>query len=135
MRRNSLKLGAMKLPNPFILFFNGTALTTWFATKLGGGYVGKDNFGNRYYKKVRKGEREKRWVLYNGMPEPTKVTPEWHGWLHYTLDAPPTERPARAHVWQKSAQPNLSGTKAAYQPAGLHGVHAPNTAEYEPWTP
>lgn len=128
----------MKLPNPFILFFNGTALTTWVATRFVGRFVGKDNFGNRYYKKGLKSGREKRWVLYNGMAEPSKVPPEWHGWLHYTLDAPPAERQVKAHVWQKSAQPNLSGTMGAYLPAGhvaRGGKHAPTTAEYESWTP
>ncbi len=128
----------MKIPNPFILFFNGTALTTALATILRGTPVGKDSFGNRYFRKSQKSGREKRWVLYNGMPEPSKVPPEWHGWLHYTLDTPPTQQTTKHHVWQKSGQPNLTGTKGAYLPAGhmaRGGTHAPTIATYEPWTP
>lgn len=128
----------MKCPNPFTLLFNGTVLTTTLATLLHGRFVGKDTFGNRYFHKPQKSGRDKRWVLYNGMPEPSKVPPEWHGWLHYTLDVPPSQQPAKSHVWQKSGQPNLSGTKGAYLPAGhvaRGGTHAAAAADYEPWTP
>ena len=50
----------------------GTYLYTW----LRGRQVGADQFGNRYYehksKKLANGKL-KRWVLYNGLAEASKV--------------------------------------------------------------
>ena len=54
-----------------------------------GEHVGNDALGNRYYR--TKGGKidpalgfERRWVLYNGLAEASKVGPDWHGWLHHT---------------------------------------------------
>src|SRR5262249_31746080 len=55
----------------------GTFVTTW----VSGHFVGKDAFGNRYYEN-RGGKR--RWVLYKGTVEASRVPPDWHGWLHHT---------------------------------------------------
>ena len=47
-------------------------LFTWRRGEL----VGTDQFGNTYYRdKKATGRRERRWVLYNGEPEATKVPP------------------------------------------------------------
>ena len=64
---------------------------TWLFTKLHGELVGTDAEGNRYYqdKRTNTGRRRRRWVIYNGEVEASRVPPDWHGWLHYTLDAPP----------------------------------------------
>lgn len=114
----------------------GTRLFTW----VHGRFVGKDEFGNRYFearRAAKKGERRRRWVIYNGMPEPSKVPPHWHGWLHYTLAAPIPEA-AHRYRWQKPHVPNLTGTKGRYLPAGhisKGGARASAAADYEPWTP
>lgn len=107
----------------------GTRLFTLFS----GRHVGTDEFGNRYFE-TRRGK--KRWVMYNGIPEASKVPPSWHGWLHYTLDAPLDSTPK--YRWQKKHQPNLTGTTGRYLPAGhisKGGQRAAATADYEPWTP
>lgn len=115
-----------------------TAITTRLYTKLFGQIVGADEFGNVYYteKKQPRDRKAKRWVVYNGLAEPSKVPAEWHGWLHYTLDAPITNR--REYNWEKSHLPNLTGTTGAYLPAGhllKGGRRAPSTSDYEPWKP
>ena len=82
----------------------GTQLWTW----LYGEAVGEDEFGNRYYR-TRGGKIdptlgfERRWVIYNGDAEASTVPPSWHGWLHHTVDVPPTEenykpRPGRSRT-------------------------------------
>lgn len=115
-------------------------ITTRLYTWLNGQKVGEDQFGNVYYterKKPKRG-RQKRWVIYKGKAEPSKVPAEWHGWLHYTLDAPPAERQIAHHAWEKPHMPNLTGTKGAYVPPGhiLKGAHrAETTSDYEPWKP
>lgn len=115
-------------------------ITTRMFTFFRGHLVGKDIFGNRYFRErnAPKKGREKRWVLYKGIAEPSKVPPEWHGWLHYTMDAPPSTRAVHHHAWEKPPLPNLSGTPGAYLPPGhlaKGGKHAPTIAEYEAWKP
>src|SRR5581483_8475246 len=123
-------------------------ITTRLYTAFFGQLVGIDQFGNRYY--LRQGrthgdssvadprKREKRWVMYKGIAEPSKVPPEWHGWLHYTFDQPPTERHIPRYSWMKPHLPNLTGTKGAYVPPGhlLRGAQrSSTTSDYEAWKP
>ncbi len=113
-------------------------MTTRIHTAIFGKRVGEDQFGNVYYtdKKPRKGMKSRRWVLYNGKAEPSKIPAEWHGWMHYTLDAP---LPAgKQYAWQKPHLPNLTGTVNAYVPPGhlTRGGHrSPSTSDYEAWKP
>jgi NADH:ubiquinone oxidoreductase subunit len=120
----------------------GTRLWTWWKGEL----VGTDSFANRYYRErgttpVRGAgiySRERRWVIYEGEPEASRVPPEWHGWLHHTTDTPPPPGGLPKRPWQKAHEPNRTGTAAAYHPPGslLKGGHrAPATGDYEPWTP
>lgn len=111
-------------------------------TLFGGGHrVGRDGAGNRYYAaKARPGyNRERRWVLYKGGPEASKVPPEWHGWLHHQTDAvPASDVPSFRRSWQKPHRPNMTGTDAAYRPPGhilAGGQRDPATGDYEAWTP
>src|SRR5262245_18168971 len=122
-----------------------TAITTRLYTLLRGQLVGSDAFGNRYYRRrvntklgTDKRAKEKRRVIFKGKAEPSKVPAEWHGWLHYTHDKPPTERTMRHYNWEKPHLPNLTGTKGAYVPPGhllRGGQRDPSTADYEPWRP
>ncbi len=112
----------------------GTLLMTWWKGKL----VGRDGFGNRYYQ--RKGGK-RRWVIYKGRAEASKVPAEWHSWLHKTVDAPPTGDAASGTsgaAWQQDHQPNLTGTRAAYRPSGSllePGSRPAATGDYEAWRP
>jgi NADH:ubiquinone oxidoreductase subunit len=107
-------------------------------TLLTGRFVGQDEFGNRYYESrggLAKGARRRRWVIYNGVAEASKVPPHWHGWLHHTLDAPVA---AHTHAWQQPHRPNLTGTTGRYVPQGhitKGSRRAANSSDYQPWTP
>lgn len=115
----------------------GTTLFTW----LNGRPVGTDSFGNRYYEHKRdpgRGQRRKRWVMYKGLPEASKVPPEWHAWLHHIERDPPEDGDRPRFGWQKEHLPNLTGTRYAYRPPGhvLEGGKRDRaTGDYEPWTP
>ena len=114
----------------------GTRLFTWSK----GEFVGTDQFGNRYYREKRPlpGRHGRRWVLYKGKAEASMVPAEWHGWLHYMLDAPQTGPEIRRWPWQKDHLPNLTGTSGAYRPAGhlLRGGRRTRAAgDYQPWRP
>jgi len=101
--------------------------------------MGEDVSGNIYYRaKPRKGYvRERRWVMYEGAPEASKVPPEWHGWLHHQTNVIPSEESFR-RPWQKPHQPNMTGTNLAYRPPGhiLEGGNRDKaTGDYEAWKP
>ncbi|MGB0959089.1 MAG: NADH:ubiquinone oxidoreductase subunit NDUFA12 [Halocynthiibacter sp.] len=105
----------------------GTRLFTWRK----GVQVGEDEFGNRFFE-TRDGKR--RWVLFDGEPEASKVSPDWHGWLHHTFKEPPTKRPLVHKSWELPHQENLTGTAAAYTPV----ASMPKTGErrdYDAWQP
>jgi NADH:ubiquinone oxidoreductase subunit len=113
-----------------------TRLYTWWR----GEYVGSDPYGNRYYRGPSRiqGRKERRWVMYKGEAEASKVPPEWHAWLHYTTEAVPVGGGKPKYSWQREHLPNLSGTPAAYRPAGHTlegGLRQPATGDYESWTP
>ena len=80
---------------------------TLLYTKLCGALVGEDEAGNRYYRerwgRSGPGQRERRWVVYEGEVEASRVPPEWHRWLHHSTDEPPTEAPLRSQPWEKAA--------------------------------
>ncbi len=102
--------------------------------------VGIDDFGNKYYRaKARKGyNHERRWVIYKGAPEATKVPPEWHGWLHHQSDVVPSEvKNSFRRSWQKPHRQNMTGTNLAYRPPSYAdgGVRDKATGDYEAWTP
>ena len=113
----------------------GTALNT-FASGI---RIGSDDAGNIYYqaKKLVDGKR-RRWVIYSGANDASRVPPEWHGWLHNSHDDPPTQALPPARAWEKPAQANLTGTNAAYRPAGTAGSgknRASATGDYAAWSP
>lgn len=116
-------------------WWNGQTLGTRFFTWRAGELVGEDSFGNRYYRQ-RGGDR--RWVIYNGDAEASRIPPGWHGWMHYKTDVPPTEDRYSAHEWEKPHVPNLTGTAAAYRPRGsiLTPQSRPEvTGDYDAWSP
>lgn len=122
-------------PNPYIWRMTiGTRLHTWLHGRL----VGRDSLGNAYYedKRAGGGERARRWVMFRGAVEASKVPAEWHCWLHYTTAAALPEQGHRP--WQKPHLANLTGTADSYRPAGHDyqgGQRARATGDYEAWTP
>ena len=109
----------------------GTLLMTWRRGQL----VGRDEFGNRYYQTA---DGKRRWMIYAGTVEASRVPPDWHGWLHFTFDEPPTVQPLKIRAWELPHEPNLTGTPAAYRPEGslwAEGKRPRATGDYEAWRP
>ncbi|WP_372603673.1 NADH:ubiquinone oxidoreductase subunit NDUFA12 [Actibacterium sp.] len=116
-----------------VTWWNGQTLGTQLFTWRQGVRVGEDEQGNIFYQ-TRDGKR--RWVIYNGEVEATRVSPDWHGWMHFTYDQPPTKDPLVHKSWEKPHQENLTGTAMAYAPAGSIRRAAPAVrADYEAWQP
>lgn len=125
----------MGILSEFFTWWNGNTIGTRWFTWRNGEFVGKDELGNSYYQQ-RNGNR--RWVIYNGISEPSSVPPDWHGWLHYTVDTPPTEEQYQAKSWQKPHKANMTGTRYAYRPPGstlAPGERPQATGDYEAWKP
>jgi NADH:ubiquinone oxidoreductase subunit len=114
-----------------------TVLKSW----LRGEEVGKDEYGNRYFRRARRGGRwrqEERWVLFAREAEPTEIPPGWVGWLHKRIELPPSQQPLPAPKWEKERLPAVTGTGLAYRPPGSlqrGGQRAPATGDYEAWSP
>jgi len=126
------------MANPLLQLFtwwHDCTVGTGLHTLLRGVKVGTDGEGNRYY---RDRKRDRRWVIYNGDIEASRVPPEWHAWLHGLTDQPPSEAPLPSQPWEKAHRPNLSGTSGRYLPPGslAKGSRRPAaTGDYEPWRP
>lgn len=114
-------------------WWNGKTLNTQFYTWRKGVKVGEDGAGNVFYE-TRDGKR--RWVIYNGEAEASRVGPEWHGWLHHTFKEPPTKAPLAHKEWEKPHHPNLTGSALAYGPAGSIRRQDPaERRDYDAWSP
>jgi len=121
-------------------WWNGATMGARFDIGRRASYVGKDEFGNKYYEERKPSleGRKRRYVIYNGYAEPTKVPPDWHGWMHHTYAKPPTVDPLPRKAWEKPHKPNLTGTIDAYRPPGAlaeGGERAKSTGDYEAWKP
>ena len=114
----------------------GTKIYTW----LYGHFVGTDEFGNKYYcnSKNFESESKKRWVIFNGEIEASKVPPHWHAWLHKTINTPPKNY-SHKYNWQKDHLSNKTGTINAYYPSSHPLSKLKKTViekkEYEKWLP
>ena len=126
----------MSVLGKIFTWWNGETIGTAFARWRSFERVGADAAGNGYYRDKRRHNR--RWVQYAGANDASNVSPEWHGWLHNTIDALPSEALPPPRAWQKPSQPNLTGTPLAHRPAGAleeGGQRAAATGDYQAWTP
>ena len=132
----------MGLLSKIFTWWDGATIGTSLFTAMNGEHVGTDGQGNKYYRSKRNGElkgtRERRWVIYAGNNDASRVPAEWHGWLHHSYDELPESHLPPRKVWQTDYTPNATGTPAAYRPAGAlerGGRRARATGDYEAWTP
>jgi NADH:ubiquinone oxidoreductase subunit len=123
--------------NPFT-WWTGASWGTAFGLR-GKARVGEDSLGNVYYEGgADTAGNPRRWVIYNGVNDASRVPPEWFGWLHHQVADVPSRALPAPRAWQIPAEPNLTGTLAAYRPRGAlekGGVRAAATGDYEAWTP
>lgn len=127
----------MGILSNFFTWWHGPGLGTRLVGWRTGVEAGRDDQGNIYYTS-KAGRRARRWVIYNGTPEASRVPPEWHIWLHKTVDTTPSEAPLKARVWEKPWIPNATGTPLAHRPSGSLAVaaqRAKTSGDYEAWSP
>ena len=122
----------------------GTALWSW----RNGEHVGTDAMGNKYYRSKNKRKdvptagsytgAERRWVIYDGANDASRVPAEWHGWLHGAGEDVPESFLPPPRIWEADYAPNATGTETAYRPQGAlerGGKRVRAVGDYEAWTP
>lgn len=125
----------MSILGKIFTWWDGATIGTTLWSARNGKRVGEDTVGNTYHES-RDGKR--RWVIYNGSNDASRVPAEWHGWLHHTHDGLPEDYLPPVKSWQKPQLGNMTGTDAAYAPAGALGSgdsRAKATGDYEAWSP
>lgn len=122
-------------------WWGGNTWSNRIYTALRGRHVGTDELGNRYYvqsKGVGPLGVPRRWVIFANGAEATNITADWHAWMHFTVDEPPTEAGYQRRPWQLPHLPNPTGTAGALRPPGsilTNAKRPPATGDYKPWTP
>ena len=117
-------------------WWNGATWGTGLFTRLHGDEVGRDDQGNVYF--ASGGKSPRRWVIYNGNNDGSRVPPEWQAWLRGTIDDLPEKSLPPRRAFQRPAEPNLTGTLAAFRPDGALGsgrIRPASTGDYQPWIP
>lgn len=124
-------------------WWNEQTLSTRLHTWRYGERVGEDQFGNVYYR-WRDGKIDpalgfnRRWVIFNGVSEGSKVPPGWYGWLHHMTDENPADVDYKPREWEKPYVPNQTGTPNAWRPQGstlATGARPKATGDYQAWSP
>jgi NADH:ubiquinone oxidoreductase subunit len=117
-------------------WWKGDTWGTWLFTRLDGREVGRDETGNLYFQHKKNPRR--RWVIYAGNNDGSRVPPAWQLWLRGTIDELPEEALPPIRKFQKRPEPNATGTMAAFRPDGALGsgkIRPASTGDYQPWTP
>lgn len=97
-------------------------------TKIFGVHAGEDLYGNQFYFR-KTSEEEKRWVVYKGMYDPSKISDEWHSWLHFINDIKPFKS-------KKTWIPNTTGTKFSHNSiSSIENTPQTTLQYYESWDP
>ncbi len=86
----------------------GTRINTLFFGKL----IGEDSSGNKYYEN----KSGRRWVIYNGEIEATKIPNEWYSWIHHTNNKIENFHELKKYKWQKEHLSNQTGLESSYHP-------------------
>ena len=117
-------------------WWNGASWGTSIFSRHHGKEVGRDEAGNIYFEHRKTPER--RWVMYGGANDSSRVPPGWNAWLRGTIaDLPEMGLPER-RAFEQPPQPNATGTASAFRPAGslnAAGVRAAATGDYQAWKP
>ena len=117
-------------------WWNGATLGTAIWTRMRGDEVGRDDTGNVYYRHSK--DPSRRWVIYAGDNDGSRVPPDWQLWLRGTIADLPQKALPPKRPFEKKPAPNLTGTMAAFRPDGSlsgKGIRPAATGDYQPWIP
>src|SRR6476619_2036410 len=114
-------------------WWEGASTGTALYSRRKGSKVASDPSGNGYFES----KDGRRWVIYAGANDVSRVPPEFYAWLTRQIDDVPDRALPPAPKFLKPATPNLTGTPGAYRPSGAlerGGRRAAASGDYQPWT-
>ena len=117
-------------------WWEGASLGTTITSRRTGEEVGRDDAGNVYFRHRK--DPARRWVIYDGSNDSSRVPPGWNAWLRGTIDDVPDKSLPTRRNFELNPEPNLTGTMAAYRPGGSlasKGIRPASTGDYEAWKP
>ncbi len=116
-------------------WWEGASFGTTLFTRRHGVKAGSDGYGNVYYGSKKGG---RRWVIYNGSNDASRIPPDWYAWMHNQIDDVPDKALPPPARFQKAPTPNRTGTPGAYRPSGAlerGGRRQAASGDYQPWIP
>ena len=114
-------------------WWEGATLGTAIFSLRHGTKVGEDPLGNLYFE-----GKGRRWVMYEGSNDVSRVPPDWYAWLTRQIDDVPDKALPPAPKFLREPTPNLTGTPAAYRPSGALEKGARrqrSSGDYQAWSP
>jgi len=125
----------MGLLRSIFTWWDGATIGAGRHIRRNGNQVGTDAVGNVYY---RSKKADRRWVIYNGESDASRIPPEWYAWMHKQIDDVPDRALPPAPKFLIEPTPNLTGTPLAYRPSGAMergGRRQASSGDYQAWMP
>ncbi len=117
-------------------WWNGASWGTSLFSRRNGEEAGRDEAGNIYFRHRK--DPARRWVMYAGANDSSRVPPGWNAWLRGTIDAVPDQALPPRRPFEQPPEANLTGSDQAWRPSGSirsGGKRAAATGDYSAWTP
>lgn len=114
-------------PKQIFIWWHRQTLGTFLKTLFFGKYVGRDEYGNKYYRS----KKDERWVVYADKVEASKITSDWYLWMHHTINDFPVLGKEKKYPWQKKHLENLTGDVNSYRPNKISKSN--KQKKYEIW--
>jgi len=117
-------------------WWNGASWGTAFLSRRHGEEAGRDDAGNIYFR--HRDDPKRRWVIYNGSNDSSRVPPAWNAWLRGTIDELPSKALPPRRPFELDPVANLTGTASAFRPGGSlarENIRPAATGDYEAWKP
>lgn len=98
-----------------------------------GTLIGTDKYGNKYFENNTYFMGRNRFVVYPYVDRYTfdasQIPAEWHRWMHYMTDDPPTKVLPAERKFIQAHETNKTGTKLEYVP---YSTTRPKIEEWQP---
>ena len=110
-RINSANRADMNFLGKIFTWWNGATIGThWWAMPAASTSAPMRRATSTTARRPAEGARERRWVIYDGANDASRVPSEWHGWLHGAFDDVPESHLPPARIWEADFTPNATGT-------------------------
>jgi NADH:ubiquinone oxidoreductase subunit len=117
-------------------WWNGASWGTAIFSRRNGEEAGRDEAGNIYLQHRK--DPARRWVIYSGSNDSSRVPAGWNAWLRGTIGEVPDKSLPERRSFELEPEANLTGSDQAWRPAGSlrgAGQRPAATGDYSAWRP